>query len=475
MGKNDLGNIDYRTSKSERGSYWFYFLGQNVFYGLVAINMQTFFSDMSITATSIAAIMFFTKMWDAVNDILLGMIIDKTRFKKGRFIPWLRISLPAIAISSVLFFMLPASGSPALKIAWAAIAYVAWSMSYTISDVPIFVLPTSMTDNIKERGQLLTMGRFFAMIGIVAASVALPILQARIGWFAVGLIFTVIAVVTMTPLLFKGKERQIVRPEGTVTFKQMVNYVLKNKYLLIFYLAMFISGLSYFTQYIQIYFARHCLGNQDAASLISMMSMIPLLLAGGFLPAITKRIDKYHLYICSNIAAACLGVILYFVGYSNISVFYVLFFIQAIFTGTNNILLFTFTPDCLEYGTYHTGERAEGLAASVQTFTSKLIGSIGGPIAMLILAGFGFVVGENAVQPPAVANGIWLLYTLLPACGIAIALILLRFYKIRDKDVQVMAQYNNHKISKGEAESKLAEKFGPAADLIKMTVTGVQG
>lgn len=308
------------------------------------------------------------------------------------------------------------------------------------------------------------------MIGIIATGIALPMLQARIGWFSVGLIFSIVAMITMIPLLFKGKERRIIRPEKKVTFKQMFNYVVKNKYLLIFYLALFISGLTYFTQYIQIYFARYCLGNQDAASLISMLSMIPLLLIGGFLPAITKRIDKYNLYIISNIMAACIGVILFLVGYSNIILFYVLFFIQSIFISSNNILLFTFTPDCLEYGTYHTGERAEGVAASVQTFTSKLIGSIGGPIAMLILAGFGFVPGENAVQPASVTNGIWMLYTILPACGIGIALILLRFYKLRDKDVQIMAQYNNLEISKKEAEDKLADQFGPAAELVKMTI-----
>jgi Na+/melibiose symporter-like transporter len=90
---------------------------------------------------------------------------------------------------------------------------------------------------------------------------------------------------------------------------------------------------------------------------------------------------------------------------------------------------------------------------------------------MLILAGFGFVAGENAVQPASVANGIWMLYTLLPSLGIVVAVIILRFYKLRDKDVQVMAQYNNLEISKEEAESKLADKYGPAADLVMMTIS----
>lgn len=469
--KKEKTTSTFRTTKSERLSYWLYFMGQNVFYGLVAINMQTFFSDTGITAATIAAILFITKLWDAVNDPLLGIVIDKTRFKKGRFMPWIRMAVPALAISSIFFFALPGSGSPVVKAIWATVAYIAWDMAYTICDVPIFVLPTSMTDNVKERGQMLTMGRFFAMIGIMSATMTLPILQARLGWFATAALLTGLATVVMLPLCFKGKERRIVRPEKEVTMRQMARYVGGNKFLLIFYVALFISGVTNFSQYTTIYLARYNLGNQDMAGVLPMLSMIPMLLVGLLLSFITKKVDKFHLYLSCNIAAAAMGAIIYFVGYGNLTVFLALYFIQSVFTSANNILLFTFTPDCLEYGTYHTGERAEGVAASVQTFFSKLVGSISGPVAMLILAGFGFVSGENAVQPESVVNGIWLCYTLLPAIGIAVAMLLLRMYKLRDKDVQVMARYNNGEITKEEADQLLCDKYGPAAVLSAMTVT----
>lgn len=454
-----------KLQKKEKLSYWIYFLGQNIFYGLVAINMQTFFSDVGITATAIAVIMFFTKLWDAVNDPLLGIIVDKVHFKSGRFLPWLRISMPMITVSSVFFFFLPVQAGPAVKIAWATIAYVAWSMSYTLCDVPIFILPTSMTDNVEERGQLLTTGRFFAMVGITGACMVIPMLQARMGWLAVGLLFTAIAAVVMLPLLVTGKERYVARREKSISLKQMFTYVSKNKFLLIFYCALLLSGLLNFMQYIQIYLARICLGNQDYASVISMISMIPLVVSGIMAPIILRKVDKYNFYVFSNIAAALLGIVLYFVGYSNLTFFYIMLLIQGFFTGANNILLFTFTPDCIEYGTYHTGERAEGVAASVQTFFSKLISSVSGPIAMLILSAFGFVEGENAVQPASVTGGLWVLYTIFPAVGMLLAVTVLRFYKLRSDDVQFMAKYNNKEISKDEAESRLKEKYGPAADL----------
>lgn len=469
--KTKQTTADYRTSKAERFSYWMYFFGENIFYGLIAINMQAFYSDVGITAASIAVILFITKVWDAVNDPLFGVLIDRIKFKNGRFLPWLRIAMPMLAVSSIFFFALPGSTSPTVKIIWATIAYIAWDASYTICDVPMFILSTSLTDNVKERGQMLAMGRYFAMIGIVGTSMLLPMVQKRLGWLACGIIFSAIAALTMLPLCFTAKERRVVRPEKELSIKQMATYVIHNKYLLIFYLAMFVGGLTNFTQYVSLFFARYNLGNQDMAGLLSLMSMIPTLVIGAFIPVITKRMDKFHLYIICQAAAAVLGIVRYFIGYENAAVFYSLFFIYSIFTSANNILLFTFTPDCLEYGTYHTGERAEGVAASVQTFFSKLVGSLSGPFAMLILAACGFVAGETAVQPQSALNGIWMCNTLLPSVGILIALVLQYFYKLRDKDVQIMAQYNDGQITKEAADAQLAQKYGPAAELTKTVIT----
>ena len=78
----------------------------------------------------------------------------------------------------------------------------------------------------------------------------------------------------------------------------------------------------------------------------------------------------------------------------------------------------------------------------------------------------GFIEGENVVQPAGVADGVWALFCLLPATGFAIALIILMtFYKLRTKDVQVMSQYNNGQITREEAEEKLAAKYGPAGEV----------
>ncbi len=86
--------MENAVTKREKISYGLYFMGQNVFYGLIGY-MTTYFTDIGITAALVAIVALITKVWDAINDPIFGMIMDKVNFKKGKFLPWLQISVIA--------------------------------------------------------------------------------------------------------------------------------------------------------------------------------------------------------------------------------------------------------------------------------------------------------------------------------------------------------------------------------------------
>ena len=461
----------YSVSGREKWSYASFFFGQNLFFALVALNVHAFFNDIGMTAVTVAGVLFVSRLFDAINDPFIGIIIDKFRFKNGRFMPWLRISVPLVALTSMFIFMLSSDLSPAMQVFWAILGYALWSISYTISDIPIYGLPMSMTENIKERSGILALGRYIATVGVMLGGILLPAFQLRLGWHGVAILFILLSVLTMIPLVIVGKERHVVRPEKSLTLKQMSKFLVGNKFLLVFYIAMFINLMTNFSQILNIFFARHNMGNQDFASMLGLMAIIPVILVGGFVPLILKRVDKYHVYFISLLAATLIGILRFFVGYSSVPALFALAALHGLAAGISGILVFMFAPDCLEYGTYHTGERSEGVALSIQTFFNKLSGSVAGPLAMLIIGAFGFVEGEFAVQPESALNAIWLTMTLLSALGTGIAAIIIRFYTLREKDVQVMAKYNNEEITKEEAEAVLASKYGPAAMLAKVKTT----
>lgn len=455
------GKKDNMTTRPERFSYGLYFLGQNIFYIFVYLFLAVFFTDQGIPAMTVAVIVLIVKVWDAINDPIFGGFVDHFKLKGGKFLPWLRVSLIALPITTVLIFAMQPGMSLGIKIAWAVITYILWDTAYTLCDVPIFGLVTVMTDKQSERTSLMAIGRVSASIASMLVYVVVPSFRKAIGgWLPTIIILSILALVTMTPICFNAKER-IVPPasEKEVGIKQMFRYLVSNKYLLIFYLALFISYSTNLANTLGMYFARHCLQAESKQSVMSLISLIPSLILGILIPKICKRIDKFVLYFYSSVAVAVLGVLLYFIGYKNEIVFYLALFIRAIPLGLTTMLMYMFTPDCAEYGLYKTGINASGITFSLQTFSVKLMTAVGTALSTFFLAMIGFVEGEGAVQPVGFASRLWLIYTIVPVVGAVISLFVLRLYKLRDKDVQVMAQYNEGKITREEAEKVFGDKY----------------
>lgn len=172
---------NFLTSGGERFSYGLYFFGQNIFFIFLYLYLSVYLTDVGIPALTVSAIALAVKVWDAVNDPLFGGIVDAVKLKKGKFLPWLRISLIAIPIATILFFAIPSGVPLIVKIIWSVAAYVLWDTAYTICDVPIFGLVTVMTDNQNERTTLMAIGRVTAMIATVIVYMGVPSVRAAIG------------------------------------------------------------------------------------------------------------------------------------------------------------------------------------------------------------------------------------------------------------------------------------------------------
>lgn len=460
MGKNN-SKSGYMTTGKERLDYGLYFVGQNIFYIFVYLYTATFLLDIGISAYAVSIAMLVVKIWDAVNDPIFGGIVDKTHFKKGKFIPWLRVSLIAIPIATVLMFAIPSNMSVTVKIVWAVISYMLWDTAYTICDVPIFGLVTTMTDNQNERTALQAIGRVAAMLASMIVYVVVPVFREAIGgWLPTIFVLSVLALVTMVPICFRAKERIApAKTEDEVGIKEMFRYLGKNRYLLIFYLALFIGYSANIASTIGLIFSRVCLGDEAIQSTLSLASFVPAIVLGIFVPKLCKKIDKFYLYFFSMVAMVVLGFVQYFVGYSNLVVFMILLFFRGIPAGIWTITMYMFTPDCAEYGHYKTGINATGITFATQTFAVKLMSAVSTALGTFFLGLLGYVEGENAVQAVGFADKLWGVYTLVPTVGLLVTLPLLWQYKLRDKDVAIMAKCNSGEITREEAEAQIAKNI----------------
>ncbi len=457
----------YQTSKKERIAYWLFFLGQNILWGYAGY-VETFLTDIGIAAAAAGLIILVPKLWDAVNDVLFGYIVDRHTFQNGqKFIPWIRIGCTAIGITTVVMFAIPESLSQPVKIAWFLVAYILFDLSYTIQDTPAFAVTTVMTGNVEERASIIAGGKLWSMVGGVIATLLVPSLRPVLGWFVACVIFVAVSLVLMIPMLFTVKER---RSETAVVsenpgFKEMLRYLKHNKYLVVALIALLILGLASLEQKMAIYMGRICLEQENMATLVAGGAAVSVIVVSALVPVLSRKWDKFHVLCVGMAFTVVMNVIAYFVGYDSLMLAIVMTMLKCAGLGFWSVVIYMLVADTVEYGTYKTGTRAAGITFSLQCFAAKLKNAMIGAVVLFSLASVGFVEGENAVQPAGVADGVWGLFCLLPAAGYAVALVmLLVWYKLRSKDVQVMSQYNNGQITKAEAEAVLAEKYGPAGD-----------
>ena len=472
----------WQTTKPERKSYYTYFFGQNMIYNMIAGYLTTFLLLVGINPVKSAAVMLAVKVWDAVNDALFGVIFDKFKFKGDKkYIPWLKIACAATPLSTIAIFVIPTAASETVKLIWFAIAYIIWDTAYTLCDVPAFGIITAMTSNIEERNTILSLKGITGGVGSALTTVLVTLLISEfvgLGYGPVSVIVAIVAMLTMFPVCKHCQERNKTTDEEQFTVRRMLRYVASNKYLLIYYIGyIFYSGAQTYNA-LHMILAYYIYRNSLASLITGTVAALPQLFMALLVPKIIRKIDKTKLFMISTVATIILSFLI-LPTRGNFVLFVITFMLRSIPLGIIGVLSFTFTPDCAEYGQYTTGTEAKGITFAIQTFAVKLAAAISGSMGLALLGMFGFKtefevngivqqvssfedldrINAIAQQSDAALDGLWFTYNIVPIIGIVIALVIWSFYKLNDKDVQVMADCNVGKITREEAEKLLSKKY----------------
>jgi len=210
-------------------------------------------------------------------------------------------------------------------------------------------------------------------------------------------------------------------------------------------------------------------GSANFNLLLGFLSMVPGFFAAMIAPKLLRKFDKLKVLILCNTLNVILGFAIFFCGWENKVIFIVLNVIRAVPASIQGVLAFMFTPDCAEYGAYKSGISATGITFAIQTFSVKITAAVSSSLALFALGLFNWIAVEASdfaelealgIQQSAQAlNGLWIVYALIPTIGLAIAGIFYMFYKLNDKDVQIMAKCNSGEITREEAEKLLSRKY----------------
>lgn len=450
---------DWVTRPIERIAYVIYFIGQLIFNVIVSSYTLVYLLNAGISEVTAGAILLAPKIIDAIDDTFFGILVDKVRFKKGRFLPWIKLASILMPLATIFFFSMPFSASVTVKSIWVIIGYILWDICYTMCDAPIYALSTSMTNNMDERNSILSYTRISGGVGGMLASIMIPMMYGEngmnLGWSKTAIIISIIGAVLMLPAGFVIKERYHGEKEEEVSFKQLFASLFENKNLVVIILVRFIFMLTMSAEVLSSVFAQYVLGNETLGSLLTMAISMPVIILSLFLPALLRKFDKVHMHAFFMVVYVIGSIVQYFVGYSNLVAVMILSAIRGIGYGGFSTLSFMFVPDCIEYSQFTTGRRNEGVSFALQTFVNKLNAAIISSISAFFLAMMGFSATNVTAQGQ---HGVWITYTILSALGGIVAIpLLLKYYNLRDNKVAIMMKANNGEISKEEALTMIGE------------------
>jgi sugar (glycoside-pentoside-hexuronide) transporter len=448
----------------EKWMYGFAGLGQNILYVIVNSFLMFYLTDVyGISPIATGTMMMIARVWDAINDPIMGLIAESTRTKWGKLRPYILFSLLPIGLFTVLNFIAPSFGSPTLKLVWCYIVYIGWGMSYTMCDIPYWGLSAAMTDDSKERTNLLTMTRILTMVGMAIGIVGIPILigvlggattpqaamhitraQNRMAYTTMAIICSIVGC-SLLSLAFFGTHERFDYGNKKASAKENLKTIFKNTPLMLVLLASILGFGRQMTGVSGMYVAMWTFGSTNYYALLGGVIMIGTILAILVTPLFLKKISKKQLFIYSSIFGVAANIIMYVLGriishgtmkMSNINDIYVciaLLFFTSLAGGFFTILQTTMIGDSVDYLQWKTGVRAEGLCFSGQTFVTKLSSALCTFALGIMLNTTGYITVNAASQPQSALMAIFQSVTLWPAVGCALSIIPILWYTIDDK------------------------------------------
>ncbi len=419
---------------SEKVSYGSGLLGQNMIYNFVAMYIMFFFTDILSIPTAVATvIVVVASLWDAINDPMMGVITDRTRTKYGKFRPYMMFGPVIIIVATILCFVnfnLPATSA----IIFAGVCYILWGMSYTLCDIPIWAITSTVSTLPEERTSMVTIGKIGGTIGTVIVTVlSVTVLNAfggeRVGsaYTAAAIIFAVIGGVAMILAGIKTKER--IQPEKEVmSIRKNLKTITSNKPLQALMIALVITNLvNGVRQASQLYFVVYVWGNSEMVTPIGISLVVGMTLGMIIAPKLVKIMEKKNIFFIFSLFGAVTSVVPMF-AQSSVMVGLVFLGLSFLSTGVISIICATMLLDAVEYSEWKLGYRGEGIIFSINTFLTKLSATFAKLILGVCLLVIGYV--ENMDPTPLVQTGISSLMYAVPAVSFLISMIPMAFYSL---------------------------------------------
>ena len=395
---------------------------------MVGTYLSIFYTDVfGLGVGAVAMLMLIAKVWDGINDPMMGTIMERTHTRWGRFRPYIFAGAPLLVVFTILTFTVPGFGGPA-KLIYAYVTYIGLGMAYTMTNVPYTALPAVMTHDPKEVNRLNAAQMMGMTIGqIVLNLTVLPLVtfigggdQAN-GYQKTATLLAIVALPMFWAVAVMSKEKVTVEKIEQGKVLDGLKMIAKNKNLLC---AMFYSFFNMFGILgrisVAVFFYMHCVQNFALITVFMMMQMAVGTLVMPFAPKFVEKFGKRNGAIISMVIQGAALLLLYFGPSTSIP----FNFLCMIIYGTGYIAGPSgsgMIVDAIDDFDDKYGVRNDGMAFSFNGTAIKIATAIANSVFLLVMGAFGYVGGGEIT--PHVQTGINLAANLLPGIVFLIGII----------------------------------------------------
>ena len=429
----------------ERFSYGCGDFGCNIIYTAMSAFLMFYYSDYAgVNTLAVGTIMLVSRVFDGVSDIIMGVIVDRTKSRFGKARPWLlRMCIP-FAVSGILLFSVPASMGDTAKLVYVFITYnLTSTVIYTAINVPYSSLNALMTQDPYERSVLSIFRNVLATCGTLLINlVTLPLVQFfgdnASAWTKTFFVLGFLAIVAFLINFAFCKER--VKPASAdesgkaqdVPVKEGILALFKNKYwimmtcvLALFFLYYAINGGT------TVYYAKEILGDENLVSTVNGIYNAIQIIGMFLIAQLVKKYGKRNVFSI-GLVLATIGMLVLELGGGTMPIIVISSLIRGVGNACGGATMWAMVSDTIDYGEWKTGYRTEGLVNSACSFGYKIGNGVGSALLGLILE-IGGYVGDAAVQTASAVSAIRLCFVWIPIGVFAACFVILRFYNL-DKE-----------------------------------------
>ena len=440
-------------------------VGLDLSYGMFYSYLNKYLTDvLKLSSNFLLILTPLARIWDGINDPMMGTIVDSSKFRMGKYRPWILIgSISNAVILALLFNNLFGLSGTSLYV-YIAVMYIFWGMTNTLADIPYWSMVPSFTNDPAERSIIATIARTFSGLGQGIISIGAPILMGFVSittdpntgekvfdertFMILSFVSAIGLILFSTISVSSVREKHVTPSNEKFSFKKIFTIIKSNDQLRIFMLFAMLSNAGfYMISGVGAYYFDVVVGDSTKQGGFNTFGAIGSILGLAVIPIMMKFTTRRRTYqfSLSLAMAGYLGMLISAKAFDSITAMGICYLIAQTGTASMFVSQTVFLADIVDYGEYKMGFRAESITFSMKGFLQKMAYTVQTIILYSGLSISNYNGDLHSSNPQAAHTSISIMMLVLPMILMGLSLIVFTFrFKLNDEKMkEINAQLQN--------------------------------